>query len=129
MRVPSRLVRVIVPPSGSWRVARARISVDLPAPFGPSRPYIPVGMRHPPPGADRGHASPAGGDDARGPRGLAARLVRRRPRAVAGASRARRLVVRGRAAPPLSSDPRRPVAPALAPAWRRPPGGAPSQLG
>src|SRR5215208_3526234 len=34
----------MVPASGSWSVARMRMSVDLPAPFGPSRPYIPAGM-------------------------------------------------------------------------------------
>src|SRR5688572_3521497 len=36
--------RWIVPPSGSCNVARIRISVDLPAPFGPSSPYMPVGI-------------------------------------------------------------------------------------
>ena len=35
---------VIVPVSGSCSVAMMRISVDLPAPFGPSSPYIPAGI-------------------------------------------------------------------------------------
>src|SRR3954467_2444055 len=35
---------VMEPVSGSWSVAIVRISVDLPAPFGPRRPYIPRGM-------------------------------------------------------------------------------------
>src|SRR6187551_3862258 len=35
---------VIEPVSGSWSVAMVRISVDLPAPLGPRRPYIPRGM-------------------------------------------------------------------------------------
>src|SRR5438093_9031092 len=34
--------KVMVPVSGSWSVAIMRISVDLPAPFGPSRPYMPA---------------------------------------------------------------------------------------
>jgi hypothetical protein len=36
--------RVIEPESASCRVAMVRINVDLPAPFGPSRPNMPVGM-------------------------------------------------------------------------------------
>ena len=36
--------RRMLPASGSCSVARMRISVDLPAPFGPSRPYMPAGM-------------------------------------------------------------------------------------
>src|SRR5215218_4387896 len=35
---------VIEPVSGSCSVAMVRISVDLPAPLGPRRPYIPRGM-------------------------------------------------------------------------------------
>ena len=35
---------VIEPVSGSCSVAIVRISVDLPAPLGPRRPYIPRGM-------------------------------------------------------------------------------------
>jgi hypothetical protein len=35
---------VIEPESASCSVAIVRISVDLPAPFGPSRPNIPVGI-------------------------------------------------------------------------------------
>lgn len=35
---------VMVPLSGSWSVAMVRINVDLPAPFGPSNPNIPVGI-------------------------------------------------------------------------------------
>jgi hypothetical protein len=34
----------IVPLVGVCSVATARISVDLPAPFGPSSPYMPFGM-------------------------------------------------------------------------------------
>ena len=37
---PSR----IAPESASCNVAIVRISVDLPAPLGPRRPYMPVGM-------------------------------------------------------------------------------------
>src|SRR5687768_14858297 len=37
---PSR----IEPVSGSWSVAMVRISVDLPAPFGPRRPNMPRGI-------------------------------------------------------------------------------------
>jgi hypothetical protein len=33
-----------LPASASCSVARVRISVDLPAPFGPSRPNMPVGI-------------------------------------------------------------------------------------
>ena len=33
-----------LPSSGSWSVAMMRISVDLPAPLGPSSPYMPAGM-------------------------------------------------------------------------------------
>ena len=36
--------RRMLPSSGSCSVARMRISVDLPAPLGPSRPYIPAGI-------------------------------------------------------------------------------------
>ena len=34
----------IEPESASCSVAMVRISVDLPAPFGPSRPNMPVGI-------------------------------------------------------------------------------------
>jgi hypothetical protein len=34
----------MLPSVGVWSVAIVRISVDLPAPFGPSRPYMPRGM-------------------------------------------------------------------------------------
>jgi hypothetical protein len=34
----------IVPAVGVCSVAMARIRVDLPAPFGPSNPYIPRGI-------------------------------------------------------------------------------------
>jgi hypothetical protein len=34
----------IAPSVGVCSVATVRISVDLPAPFGPSRPYMPRGM-------------------------------------------------------------------------------------
>ena len=44
MPAPSGRVSVIEPVSGSWSVAMVRISVDLPAPLGPSSPYIPTGM-------------------------------------------------------------------------------------
>ena len=37
------VVEESVPPSASCSVARVRISVDLPAPFGPSSPNIPCG--------------------------------------------------------------------------------------
>ena len=36
--------KVMAPESGSCRVAMVRISVDLPAPFGPSRPNMPGGI-------------------------------------------------------------------------------------
>ena len=35
---------VMLPESGSWSVASVRISVDLPAPFGPRSPYMPAGI-------------------------------------------------------------------------------------
>lgn len=35
---------VIEPASGSWSVAMVRISVDFPAPLGPSSPYMPGGI-------------------------------------------------------------------------------------
>ena len=35
---------VIAPESASWSVAIVRMSVDLPAPFGPSSPNMPVGI-------------------------------------------------------------------------------------
>jgi hypothetical protein len=34
----------IVPAVGAWSVATVRISVDLPAPLGPSRPNMPRGI-------------------------------------------------------------------------------------
>ena len=34
----------ISPLSGSCKVAMVRMSVDLPAPLGPSSPYMPCGM-------------------------------------------------------------------------------------
>ena len=36
--------RWMVPLSGSCSVASMRISVDFPAPFGPSSPYMPGGI-------------------------------------------------------------------------------------
>jgi hypothetical protein len=44
MRVPSGRVKRIAPDDGVWSVAIVRISVDFPAPLGPSKPYIPRGM-------------------------------------------------------------------------------------
>ena len=38
------LPSAIAPESGSCSVAIVRMSVDLPAPFGPSRPNMPVGI-------------------------------------------------------------------------------------
>src|SRR5687768_4073868 len=35
---------VMEPVSGSWSVAMVRMRVDLPAPLGPSSPYMPLGM-------------------------------------------------------------------------------------
>src|SRR5215467_12205208 len=40
----SRSPSAAEPLSGSCKVASVRISVDFPAPFGPSRPYMPRGM-------------------------------------------------------------------------------------
>ena len=41
---PSPSPKRIVPSVGVCSVAIVRISVDLPAPFGPSRPYMPRGI-------------------------------------------------------------------------------------
>jgi hypothetical protein len=38
------IAETIEPWSGSWSVAIIRISVDLPAPFGPSNPNMPRGI-------------------------------------------------------------------------------------
>ena len=35
---------VALPSSALWSVASVRISVDLPAPFGPSSPNMPAGI-------------------------------------------------------------------------------------
>ena len=40
----ARRPRSARPASASWSVASVRISVDLPAPLGPSRPNMPAGM-------------------------------------------------------------------------------------
>ena len=42
--IPRAPPRVIEPESASCSVAIVRISVDFPAPFGPRRPNMPVGM-------------------------------------------------------------------------------------